>query len=129
MEVTNMKLTSNYITSISKISFNIGGYFDGYETRTVLLDGEAVRMTITHSLHPEEREIALSMTKTEFLNHLCELHIEGWKLKYIDPDILDGTQWDLEICFSDGHKPVKIAGSNAYPDNFADVEKLFGIEK
>ena len=124
-----MKLNSNHISSINKISFSIGGYFDGYETRTVLLDGEAVRMTITHSLHPEEREIALSLTKTEFLNHLYELHIEGWKSKYIDPDILDGTQWELEIYFSDGYKPVNIAGSNAYPDYFADLEKLFGIEE
>ena len=124
-----MKLNSKYIPSINKISFTIGGYFDGYETRTVLLDGENLHMTVTHSLHPEEREIALSLTKTEFLNCLRELHIEGWKSKYIDPDILDGTQWELEIYFSDGYKPVKIAGSNAYPDYFADLEKLFGIEE
>ena len=124
-----MTLNPNHIPSISKISFTIGGYFDGYETRTVLLDGEAVRMTVTHSLHPEVREIALSMTNTEFLNHLCELHIESWKSKYIDPDILDGTQWELAIYFSNGHKPVNIAGSNAYPDNFAELERLFGIEE
>ena len=124
-----MKLTSNHIPSISKISFTIGGYFDGYETRTVLLDGEKLRMTITHSLHSEVREIALSLTKMEFLNRLRELHIESWKSKYIDPDILDGTQWELEINFSDGYKPVNIAGSNAYPDNFAELERLFGIEE
>ena len=124
-----MKLNPKHIPSIDKIVFSIGGFFDGYETRTVLLDGEAVRMTVTHSLHPEEREIALSLTKTEFLNRLRELHIEGWKSKYIDPDILDGTQWELEIYFSDGYKPVTIAGSNAYPDNFAELERLFGIEE
>lgn len=124
-----MKQNSNHIPSIIKISFTIGGYFDGYETRTVLLDGEAVRMTITHSLHPEEREIALSMTKDAFLNRLRELHIEGWKSKYIDPDILDGTQWELEIYFYDGYKPVKIAGSNAYPDNFAELEGMFAVEE
>lgn len=86
-------------------------------------------MTVTHSLHPEVREIALSLTKTEFLNRLRELHIEGWKSKYIDPDILDGTQWELEIYFYDGHKPVTIAGSNAYPDNFADLEGMFAVKE
>ena len=123
-----MKLTSNYITSISKISFTIGGFFDGYETRTVLLDGENLHMTVTHSLHPEVREIALSMTKDAFLNRLRELHIEDWKSKYIDPDILDGTQWDLEICFSDGYKPVTIVGSNAYTTKYAELERLVGVE-
>ena len=123
-----MKLNSNHISSINKISFNIGGYFDGYETRTVLLDGEDLHMTVTHSLHPEVREIALSMTKDAFLNHLCKLHIEGWKSKYINSDILDGIQWDLEIYFSDGYKPVTIVGSNAYPTNFAELERLFGVE-
>lgn len=123
-----MILNPNHIPSTNKIIFSIGGYFDGYETRTVLLDGEKLRMTITHSLHSEVREIALSLTKTEFLNRLRELHIEGWKSKYIDPDILDGTQWELEIYFSDGYKPVTIAGSNAYPTNFAELERLFGVE-
>ncbi len=37
------------------------------------------------------------MTKDAFLNRLRELHIEGWKSKYINPD------------------------------NFAELEKLFGI--
>ena len=124
-----MKLNPKHFLAIDKVIFTIGGYFDGYETRTVLLDGENLHMTVTHSLHPEVREIALSLTKTEFLNHLCELHIEGWKLKYIDPDILDGTQWELAIYFSNGYKPVTIAGSNVYPDNFAELERLFGIEE
>ena len=123
-----MKLNPAHISAIDKIIFSIGGYFDGYETRTVLLDGEQLRMTITHSLHSKVREIALSLTKTEFLNRLRELHIEGWKSKYIDPDILDGTQWELEIYFSDGYKPVTIVGSNAYPTNFAELERLFGVE-
>ena len=74
-----MKLNPKHFLAIDKVIFTIGGYFDGYETRTVLLDGENLHMTVTHSLHPEVREIALSLTKTEFLNRLRELHIEGWK--------------------------------------------------
>ena len=122
-----MKLNPKYISSVSKITFSIGGFFDGFETRTVLLDGESPRMIVTHSfcLDEKEREVSLSMGKEAFLNCVRELHIEGWKSKYIAPDILDGTQWDLEIYFSDGHRSVKIAGNNAYPDNFAELEKLF----
>ena len=40
----------------------------------------------------------------------------------------DGTQWELEIYFSDGHKPVKIYGDNAYPYNFKELQELLGMK-
>ncbi|MGN8679331.1 hypothetical protein ACTNEA_11420 [Oscillospiraceae bacterium HCP3S3_F4] len=41
---------------------------------------------------------------------------------------MNGTQWELEIFFSDGHKPMKICGSNSYPYNFNKFLELLGIE-
>ena len=41
---------------------------------------------------------------------------------------MDGTQWHLEIYFSDGHEPVKIYGDNAYPYNFREFQELLGME-
>lgn len=43
-------------------------------------------------------------------------------------EVLNGTQWELEIFFSDGHKPMKICGSNSYPYNFNKFLELLGIE-
>ena len=43
-------------------------------------------------------------------------------------DIYNGTQWELTIEFSDGHKPFKTGGSNAYPYNFNAIQELLGIE-
>ena len=37
-------------------------------------------------------------------------------------------QWELKIFFSDGHKPMKICGSNSYPYNFNKFLELLGIE-
>ena len=42
--------------------------------------------------------------------------------------VLDGTQWELEIYFSDDHEPIKIYGDNAYPYNFDKLQELLGIE-
>ena len=42
--------------------------------------------------------------------------------------VLDGTQWELKIYFSNGHKLVKIYGDNAYLYNFDRFQKLLGIE-
>ena len=71
-------------------------------------------------------------TKEEFLDGLRELHIGEWRSKYdlrrFGCMVLDGTQWELEIYFSNGHKPVKIYGDNAYPYNFDRFQELLGIE-
>lgn len=60
------------------------------------------------------------------------MHIGEWRSNY-DPrrfgyEVLDGTQWELEIFFSDDHKPMKICGSNSYPYNFNKFLELLGIE-
>ena len=40
--------------------------------------------------------------------------------------VLDGTQWSLEIQFSNGYKTVKIEGDNDYPYNFDELQELLG---
>ena len=85
-------------------------------------------------LEPSNFEIKpdYPLTKEEFLDGIRELHIGEWRARY-DPSrfgyaVLDGTQWELEIYFSDGHMPVKIHGSNSYPYNFNKLKELLGID-
>lgn len=49
-----------------------------------------------------------------FLKDIEKLKIEFWDEKYIDPEILDGTQWHLEINYGERRKVFR-SGSNAYP--------------
>ena len=42
--------------------------------------------------------------------------------------VLDGTQWELEFEYSNGHKPVRFDGDNSYPYNFDKFQRLFGID-
>ena len=55
------------------------------------------------------------MDKDYLFEALKDLHIGEWLKHYntrrFGIEVLDGTQWDLKICFSNGHKPVKIYGS------------------
>ena len=53
---------------------------------------------------------------------MADLYLGEWRKNY-DPSrfgyaVLDGTQWHLYLYFSNGHKPLKIHGSNDYPYNF-----------
>jgi len=57
---------------------------------------------------------------------IINLHIGEWIGKDYDAiNVLDGEQWEVYITFSNGHVPIEIAGSNAYPYNFEDFLKLF----
>ena len=118
------------LDGIQKLVFSIGGYFGGYETRTYTVSEDKVMLDMEHSfiLKPSNLPIYSPLTKTELINGLKELHIGEWKKKYIDPYVLDGTQWELELFFDD-RKPVKISGSNDFPYNFDDLLELLGIDE
>ena len=55
-------------------------------------------------------------------------------IDYYNPErfgyvILDGTQWELKIEYSNGRKAFTSGGSNSYPYNFKKLTELFGIEE
>lgn len=122
------------IPFISKIVFSIGGYFSGYETRTITFDAE-MRVCIAHSLmfdDESQEPFLFSMEKDEFLDEMSRLHIGEWRKSY-NPErfgyvVLDGTQWELEIHYSNGTKPFKSCGSNSFPYNFNEFQELLGID-
>jgi len=124
------------ISAISKVVFTIGGYFSGYETHTITLDDKRLHKDVNHSLIPKPSNFFIEpdypMGKDEFLEGIRGLYIGEWRRNYnpsrFGYEVLDGTQWELEISFSDRHKPVKKDGSNSYPYNFNKFLELLGIE-
>lgn len=112
--------------------FSIGGFFGGYETRTITLDEKHLHFDVDHSpiLKPSNFHVLLDYPcgKAEFLDGIRELHIGEWRTSYMNPDVLDGIQWELTIEFFDGHKPFKTGGSNAYPYNFDALKELLGVD-
>ena len=122
------------IPFIKKIVFEIGGFHEGYETRTFSFDKEHLYMNVEHSLilrptnlyiHPD-----FLMKKDEFFEGLKKLYIGEWRKKYTAAQygcmVCDGTQWELNIYYSNGIKPFKVYGDNAYPYNFDDFLDLIG---
>ena len=122
-----------YITSVT---LSIGGYFYGHDEYNVaLMDNDAL-YSFSHSecgLTPEKETVMdIDMTKEEFLEEFSRLHIGEWRKHYntkrFGYTVCDGTQWNLEIKYSHGIKPVRIFGDNAYPYNFEDLKDLMGYE-
>lgn len=123
------------IDAICKITFNIGGYFGGYCSYIVELSGELKAYT---KLWEDEEPLVLlddnkePFIKDTFIGRLKELHIGEWRRHYTTKRfgymVLDGTQWELEFEYSNGHKPVRFDGDNSYPYNFDKFQRLFGID-
>lgn len=119
------------VHAICKIVFSIGGFFQGHEIHTIIIDGENIHKKIEDSFIQEESNCRISsnysVSKEELLDGIRELHIGEWRSNYYNNAVLDGTQWSLEIFFSDNHKTVKLDGSNDYPYNFNKFMELLGI--
>ena len=56
---------------------------------------------------------------------LSKLKIDGWKKEFVDPGILDGTQWELEYK-EQGKRCRHIYGSNDYPECWNDFIEAIG---
>lgn len=123
--------------AISKITFSIGGFFGGYRNYIVELSDGLKAYT---KLWEDEEPFSLvdddnkePFTKDTFIATLKELHIGEWRRRYSTKrfgyTVCDGTQWELEFEYNNGHKPVMLGGDNSYPYNFDKFQMLLGINE
>ena len=114
---------------LSKITFEIGGYFDGMTSYTLEFREDEVYFTTSKfDMSFEET----SMEKETILWLLSRLYIGEWK-KYYDPkrfgySVLDGTQWSVSFEYCNDIKTVAFAGSNDYPYNFIGFFEVFSLD-
>lgn len=117
------------IENISKITFEIGGFFDGMTQYVLEVGATAVKFISTKfDMVLEEKNI----DKSELLYGIERLYIGEWR-KYYEPKrfgycVLDGTQWSVLFEYDNSHKAVEFAGSNDYPYNFSEFIELFGLD-
>lgn len=124
------------IEAIFKITFSIGGFFGGYRSYVVELTDE---LNVYTKLWEDEEPISLwdddneePFTKETFMEALKGLYIGEWRRRYSTKrfgyTVCDGTHWELEIEYNNGHRPVRFNGDNSYPYNFDKFQMLFGID-
>ena len=114
---------------LSKITFEIGGFFDGITKYVIeFQDNKAEFIASKFDYILEEKP----MDKEEVIWLLSRLYIGEWK-KYYDPKrfgycVMDGTQWNVSFEYSNGYKTIEFAGSNDYPYNFSEFIDIFGLD-
>lgn len=121
------------IKSFTKIIFTMGSIDEGFITRTIDVKDEELYLKISKPDKPELPAIDedILITKIELLKGLKYLRLGEWHgwydLRRYGMYSLDGTQWKLEIHFSNGYKPFISRGDSVFPYNFSDFKKLIGI--
>ena len=121
---------------IFKVEFCINAFSIGCEEKTYFVDGDKVTTTVnrtSYKMSPEHTEYEdEEIDKDTLISGLADLHIGEWRSEYaplhFNFSISDGVSWNLNIYFSNGHRPVKIDGCNAYPYNFERLLELFDIQ-
>lgn len=117
------------LDSMEKLVFSIGSFWKGCETRTYTVSDDKIVLNTEHTLDikPESMPVCCPVSKKAFIAGLKEIYIGEWRKDYSNPDVMDGTQWELRIHFSNAYQSVEISGSNAYPYNFKALMDLLGI--
>ena len=117
------------IPFISEIEFSIGGYLSDTTIYRADLSGDDIRITSISSFDDTEDKTEVSEHEKElFFERLRDLYIGEWRKKYVNNNILDGTQWSLTIKYNNGKPQAKYYGSNAYPYSFEGLCDLFDVE-
>lgn len=118
------------IGNISKINFEIGGFFGGRTEYVVEFAGEEALLTKSDMFYYEQNQSVLD--REEVMDALEELHIGEWEKCY-DPMrfgycVMDGTQWSITFEYSNGKDALEISGDNDYPYNFNEFAEIFDFE-
>ena len=117
----------NSRTYIEEIYFEIGG-LGGYNTYRMTFSHDSAHLVRRRRWYGEPVEKHYSFEEVRLLLDAFEdIHVEDWNSEYIDPCVLDGTQWRL-VVRRKGHRGTVWVGSNAYPSNWEKLLSLFPIE-
>lgn len=102
---------------IDKLNFSVGGFSEGYIFVELKKGNIFYGRRICAAF--EGNELIAQPTVIDWKKFSQSLQTNGvwdWKENYDNPEILDGTQWNLSL--KQGNKILNCHGSNQYPEKF-----------
>ncbi len=117
-----------YRDIITSVTFEVGGYFGGYTKTLVSKIYNGALVLVTKPYEDESTATTLKITPKRWNKLIDKLYehmfVHEWKKKYVDPGVLDGTQWSLDVEMTDGRK-CSYHGSNEFPPYWEELVKAF----
>lgn len=105
---------------LESLYFSIGGFFDGNKDIKIWNEDGIFYATYRGDFRERGKEYTKKLSAQEVSkleNSLKRCGISSWDDEYDNPEIMDGTQW--EIAYKESGKDIKeVYGSNEYPKNW-----------
>lgn len=116
-----------YEDIITSIRFSDGGFFSGYSEVMMKKSKNAILVDVRPSFSADgilHREMPESEWRRVIAKLYEKLYIQEWNKRFVDPCVLDGEQWELEIHLTGGRRRTYY-GSNAYPPLWKELKNVF----
>ena len=116
-----------YEDIITSIRFSDGGFFSGYPEVMMKKSKNAILVDVRPSFSADgilHREMPESEWRRVIAKLYEKLYIQEWNKRFVDPCVLDGEQWELEIHLTGGRRRTYY-GSNAYPPLWKELKNVF----
>ena len=120
------KFFNDNFFNIETITVEYGGCRSIRERRKITHDGEKIVVVEWDKLFRSKRE--MNMTWTGLLEDLSMVNMGEWKTYYDDPEVCDGTQWEIIIEYNNGIRAKRFSGSNKYPFSFERFMHIMEME-
>lgn len=118
----------DYREAICYIYFVTGRYDAGYPQVTMLKRKNDIILDVRPGYDQAALFIHREITVEEWVAVaevlFCKLYLHKWKKRFVDPTILDGEQWELNLGL-DGRRKRTYSGSNAYPPYWNELREVF----
>lgn len=118
----------DYRQAVKEVRFTVGGYDTGYPEvrmrKTAQGIGLAVRPGHAQADCFLQREMSVDEWAAVMDTLFCKLYLHEWKKRFMDPDIMDGEQWELVLELQ-GARRRTYSGSNAYPPYWEQLRAVF----
>lgn len=110
------------ITTLQYFSFEIGGYT--HDNRKIIIKNNSYELMKSMYSYAENLLIPdsqiVEQDESELIKVLNDIALTSWKKNFYNNNILDGTQWEIEIKYNNQIRLKKYYGSNEFP--FVDIK-------
>ena len=121
-------LAEDYRDIVTSIKFSVGGFFEGNTEVTILKNDEGAVVKVMQFPYgieaPDDRQITPAKWNKIVNTLYGQLYLHEWKKEFVDPCVLDGTQWELDIKLTN-RRVRHYYGSNDYPPYWSELKKIF----
>ena len=124
-------IAEDYRDIVMAIKFSVGGYFGGFTEVKISKNDKGAWVSVRETIPakrpediPQDRQITPARWEKIVNTLYGQMYLHEWKKSYVDQDVLDGTQWSLEIKLTGGRKRT-YTGSNDYPTYWNELLKMF----